>query len=121
MKSISVIALLLTSGAFANAAPAVEKEMDALLASLRGSKCRFERNGTWYDAGAAADHLQKKRQYLDDKEKIAKSEDFVRLGASESSLSGKPYHVQCQDQPIVASKVWLEAELGRLRKASSPH
>ena len=94
-------------------------ELDSLVAALRNSGCSFERNGTWHDADAAADHLQKKRDFLQRKGRIATAEDFIRLGASESSMSGKPYQVRCPDKPVVPSKVWLERKLAALRASIS--
>lgn len=117
MKSVSLLLLVLAAVAAGASSSAVRRETDALLAALGGSRCRFERNGTWYDAAAAVEHLRKKRDYLEDKGKIAKTEDFIRLGASESSMSGKPYHVQCPDQPATTSRAWLEARLATLRSS----
>lgn len=93
-------------------------EIDSLVAALRTSGCSFQRNGTWHDAAAAADHLQKKREYLQDKGRIKTAEDFIRQGATESSMSGKPYQVRCPDRPVVPSKVWLERRLAALRSAA---
>ena len=94
-------------------------ELDSLVAALRTSGCSFQRNGTWHDAAAAADHLQKKREVLQGKGRIGTTEDFIRLGASESSMSGKPYQVRCPDKPVVPSKVWLERKLAALRASIS--
>lgn len=93
-------------------------ELDSLVAALRSSGCSFQRNGTWHDAVAAADHLQKKREYLEGKGRINVAEDFIRLGATESSMSGKAYQVRCPDKPVVPSRVWLERKLAALR---APH
>jgi hypothetical protein len=94
-------------------------ELDSLVAALRTSGCSFQRNGTWHDAVSAAEHLQKKREYLQGKGRIGTAEDFIRLGASESSMSGKSYQVRCPDKPIVPSKVWLERKLAALRSPRS--
>ncbi len=97
------------------AAPAANTEIDQLLQSLKTSGCKFQRNGTWYDATKATDHLGTKRDYLQKKDKIHSAEDFIRLAATESSMTGKPYRVACPDKPEVDSKVWLEAQLKRIR------
>jgi len=118
VRSTALLLLVLSGFAAAASNPATRQEIDALLAALGGSQCRFERNGTWYDAAAAVEHLRKKRDYLEDKGKIARTEDFIRLGASESSMSGKPYHVRCPDQPATTSRAWLEARLATLRSSA---
>jgi hypothetical protein len=107
-------ALLLTVAAHA-AAPAVQMEITRLLDGLRKSGCKFERNGTWYEAPEAADHLTKKRDYYASKGKINSTEEFIEVAATESMISSKPYLVACPDQPEVESKVWLEAKLKELR------
>lgn len=103
----------------ATPSPRTRVELDSLVAALRTSGCAFERNGTWHDAVSAADHLQKKREYLQGKGRINTAEDFIRLGASESSMSGKAYQVRCPDKPVVPSKVWLERKLAALRSSRS--
>jgi hypothetical protein len=95
--------------------PAVQMEIARLLDGLRKSGCRFQRNGTWYEAPEAAAHLTKKRDYYASKGKINSTEDFIEVAATESMISSKPYRVACPDQPEVESKVWLEARLKELR------
>ncbi len=108
------IAIAVTSLAL-SATPQIDAEIDQLLAALKGSECRFQRNGTWYDAPKAAAHLETKRVYLRRLGRIHSAEDFIRLAATESSMSGKAYSVACPGKPEVPSKTWLEAELARIR------
>jgi len=61
------------------------------------------------------EHLQKKRNYLVKKGRIKTAEDFIELGASQSSMSGKPYRVACPDVPEVDSKTWLQNRLENIR------
>lgn len=118
MRPLSLFAILplLATTAFA-AAPKADAEIDALLKRLRTSGCSFQRNGTWYEAAKATEHLQTKRAYFDKKGKLSSAEDFIRLAATESSMSGKAYQVKCPDQPQVPSARWLLAELAKLRAA----
>lgn len=113
--ALQTILVLSVAGLAATPSAKTRAEIDSLVAALRTSGCSFERNGTWHDAGAAADHLQKKREYLQGKDRIAIAEDFIRLGATGSSMSGKPYLVRCPDAPVVTSRTWLERRLSRLR------
>lgn len=92
-----------------------EQELDVLLRELGASGCKFQRNGSWYEAAKAVEHLKKKRDYLVKKGRIKTAEDFITLGASESSMSGKPYRVACPDVPEVDSKIWLQSRLESIR------
>lgn len=107
--------LLPLSAAAAAPGPAVKTEIDTLLAYLDKSGCRFFRNGTWYVAAEARAHVAKKYQYLLGKGQIVSTEAFIDKAASESSISGKPYLVQCGDAAAVESGRWFKDELTRLR------
>ena len=90
-------------------------EIDQLLGSLGRTNCRFYRNGKWYSASDAQAHLTKKYEYLRKKKLLGSSEDFITKAGTESSRSSQPYQVQCGKDDAVASAVWLQAELRRLR------
>ena len=98
-----------------SATPQVDAEIDQLLSSLKGSGCKFQRNGAWHDTATAAEHLETKRAHFQRADRIHSAEDFIRLAATESSMSGKAYSVACPGKPEVSSAAWLEAELGRIR------
>lgn len=111
---------MLVSSAHAWAAPAppaVRAEIDGLLQKLEASGCRFNRNGSWYSAPEARTHLLKKLDYLEGKDMIKSTDDFIRLAASGSSMSGKPYLVQCEGAPAVESKLWLNRQLQAAKPA----
>ena len=44
-------------------------------------------------------------------------DQFIEKGGSTSSMSGKPYLVQCGDAKAVTSGAWLTVELQALRKS----
>ncbi|HJV61022.1 MAG TPA: DUF5329 domain-containing protein [Albitalea sp.] len=113
------ILFLFAAAAPCSAAPlpaAARAEIEALLERLGGSACQFNRNGTWYGAAQAKDHLVSKLNYLVDREMIATAEQFIELAASRSSMSGTDYLVQCRNGPSIPSAAWLTAELHALRK-----
>jgi len=116
---ILLLALALAPSPAAPASSPADAEIDGLLQALRTSNCRFQRNGTWYEAPQAADHLGKKRDSLAGKDRLHSAEDFIRLAGTESSMSGAAYRVACPGQQEVASKDWLEAALRRLRGRSA--
>jgi hypothetical protein len=97
---------------------AAQIEIDHLFAYLAESPCRFNRNGTWYVAHEARDHLKKKYDYLMRKGLLNSAESFIDLAASRSSVSGEPYLVQCPGTPVVPSAVWFKDELLRFRRAT---
>lgn len=98
------------------AAKSVEAEVNHLFAYLEKSGCRFERNGKWHTSQEAADHLRKKHAHLKKRGQIASAEDFIAKAATGSSMSGRPYRVQCGDGEPEASAKWLGEELERFRK-----
>lgn len=93
----------------------VRSEINALLVALQASGCEFNRNGSWYSGTEARAHLQRKFEYLEGKGAVASTEQFIELGASTSSTSGKAYLVRCGATPAVESKNWLYSRLSALR------
>jgi hypothetical protein len=78
---------------------------------------KFLRNGSAYDARAAADHLRLKLRNAGARVKTA--EDFIRFCASKSSASGKPYRIRFADGTMQTSEAFLRArleEMDKLRK-----
>ena len=117
----SVITALLISGLVGTAgaqAPSatVQKEVEQLFAALKQSQCEFQRNGTWYDAAKASEHLQQKYQYLLNKKLVPSTEAFIERAATESSMSGKPYQVRCGQNAPVNSRHWFEQQLKAIRR-----
>ncbi|MHB8910387.1 MAG: DUF5329 family protein [Syntrophales bacterium] len=91
-----MVLISLTAGAAYAQAPRETAKIDALIhavETLEGAK--FIRNGQEYGARAAADHLRLKLRTAGDRVKTA--DDFIRLCASQSSLSGKKYRIRFAD------------------------
>lgn len=120
-RSLGILVALL---AFAAAAPAhagdmvskqsqMDAEVNALLVEMRASGCRFNRNGSWYEAADASEHLNKKYDYL--RSRLSSTEQFIEKGGSTSSMSGKAYQVQCGAAKAVTSGEWLTGKLVELR------
>lgn len=113
----ATIATTIAMGA-ASAAPMpapARAEVEALLGRLQASGCQFNRNGTWYSGAEAKDHLQRKLEYLEKKDMVRSAEQFIELGATASSSSGKAYIVRCGSAAPQESKAWLGAELKAIR------
>jgi hypothetical protein len=94
---------------------ATKQEVEHLFIYLHGSGCEFNRNGTWYNAADAVNHIRKKYDYLVEKAILTSTESFIEKAASESSMSGKPYQVKCADKEAVTSASWFNAELKKYR------
>jgi len=70
---------------------------------------QFVRNDVAYEAKAAADHLRLKLRGAGSR--IATVEDFIRLCASVSSMSGKPYQIRFSDGRVMTSEAFLRERL----------
>jgi hypothetical protein len=95
--------------------PIAQTEINYLLDFVEISGCEFYRNGSWYDSVQAQQHLRTKFEYLSTRNRIETAEDFVRLAASKSSLSGRSYEVRCGACATNTSGDWLKAVLTRYR------
>jgi hypothetical protein len=116
MKLAILLGTLLFAGQTLAATPATTRaEVAQLMTAVEKSGCKFSRNGSWYSGAEARAHLQKKFDYLDKKEMLTTTESFIEKGASTSSMSGKPYEMQCAGSKQVTSAEWLTVELARLR------
>lgn len=109
-------ALLATPLAHAAPGPQAQREIAQLIGSLDGSQCRFQRNGSWHDAAEARAHLQRKYDYLLKKDKVDSAEQFIERAASQSSMSGKPYRIQCPGQGEQTAAAWFGTRLQALRQ-----
>ena len=109
----SIWLLILSISAFAHAADSTSLEgrkIAYLIASVETlQNARFVRNGTAYNAKAAADHLRLKLRMAGSR--VATADDFIRLCASASSVSGIPYHIRFADGRVVTSEVYLRQKL----------
>jgi hypothetical protein len=88
-------------------------EVEHLLAYLETSECEMVRNGRSHNGEEAVKHVRRKYEYYRDD--ISSTEDFIRLSASRSTMSGKPYQVHCPGQPAMNSQDWLLTELSVFR------
>lgn len=121
------LALLMASLLFAVALPvaaaptpvAVRTEIDGLLTRLASSGCEFKRNGSWHQAGEAKAHLERKLTYIEKRGDLSSIEQFIKLAATGSSMSGTPYQVRCAGTEPVPSAQWLGDALKQMRMEAS--
>lgn len=100
----------------AQKATAVRQEVLGLLDRLAGSVCQFYRNGSWYEGPDAAAHLRRKFDYIHRRGALENAEQFIELGATKSSFSGRAYQVRCGSAEPQASQDWLLVQLAHLRR-----
>lgn len=93
----------------------VAAEVGRLMIFVEKSGCKFNRNGRWYDSTEAAKHIAKKYRYVKKRGMVKKTEDFIKYAATKSSMSGKPYTVQCAGGEVLLCSDWLIGELARFR------
>lgn len=76
----------------------------------------FIRNGDEHTCREAAGHLRDKWQWK--RREIRTARDFIRVAATVSSVSGKPYFIRFNDGREVKSGEYLLAELKRIEAGS---
>ena len=105
--------LFILVGAYAHAADQSSLErrkIDYLIASVETLQdAQFVRNGKSYTPQAAAEHLRLKLGAAG--ARIVTADDFIRLCASVSSISGIPYQVRFADGHLVTSEEYLRQKL----------
>lgn len=110
---ISLTAMVLD--AQAQTSPQAIQEINGLLDFVEHSECRFVRNGSEYPGAQARAHLEKKLEYLEEKNKVNSAEEFIDLAATQSSMSGRAYEVRCPTG-VQPANIWLKTELQRQRQ-----
>jgi hypothetical protein len=120
MKLLHALAATIVALAphFAAATPdaRAEAEIQALLAFVERSPCRFVRSEATYDGKEARAHLARKYDYA--RWMLSTADQFVQHVASASSVTGEEYRVRCGDQEQPA-RSWLASELARMRSAAT--
>lgn len=110
----AVLCLLLVAGASAAHQPvSLQQTIDHLLDTVSQSGLTFMRNGESYTASEAAVHMHNKYEHFHDE--IDTAEDFIRLCATRSLISGKPYTLVGKDGREVATADWLIRVLSEYR------
>jgi hypothetical protein len=105
--------------AFAFAEPPSQKDdlsesIEYLLDFVTNSECTFIRNEKEHTPQEAAAHMRKKYDHF--KHEIKTPEDFIRLAASRSLMTKKPYVIRTKDGKIMPSETWLQEALRQYRK-----
>ncbi|MEN6507791.1 MAG: DUF5329 family protein [Smithella sp.] len=113
MKNIIIAAfviLLLFFGMVSAQDNIEKKKIEFLISSvenLRGAK--FIRNSSEYSGQEAAKHLRMKRQRAGDH--VQTADDFIRLCASKSYTSGKPYLIRLSNGKTIKAEDYFREKL----------
>ena len=118
--------LLLTAAAFFGTAgfssgmenelngPDLDKTIAYLLQRVAKSNLLFIRNGVIHKPAAAEAHMRRKYAYF--KPEIKTPEDFIRLCASKSTQTGRPYQVKLPDGRLLRTDQWMLSVLSQYRE-----
>jgi hypothetical protein len=114
MKKILVAAfviLALFCGAVSAQDNIEKKKIEFLISSVENLKgAKFIRNGSEYNDGkAAAEHLRMKLKTAGSRVKTA--DDFIRLCASQSYLTGRPYMIRLSNGKTIKSEEYFREKL----------
>jgi hypothetical protein len=113
MKNIMVTAfviLALFSGAVSAQDNIEKKKIEFLISSVENLKgAKFIRNGSEHDGKEAAEHLRMKLQIAGGK--VQTADDFIRLCASKSFITGKPYMIRSSDGKTIKSEEYFREKL----------
>lgn len=110
---VRLAAYLILCCCFISNSHANTAEIQHLLAFVKNTQCTYIRNGTHHSGEEAVKHIEKKYNYFADD--IKTTEDFIRLSATKSTMSGKTYSVIC-DGKTTSSAQWLLDELREFRQ-----
>jgi len=112
MKKIFVTALVIMAlfSVVVSAQDNIEKKkIEFLISSVENLKgAKFIRNGSEHYGKEAAAHLRMKLQSI---VVVQTADDFIRLCASKSSITGKPYMIRLSDGKTIKSEEYFREKL----------
>ena len=118
MKVRSIISIVILATIFISSPSGADDELTGaiqyLLNFVENSDCTLIRNGKNHTPQEAVAHI--KRKYNHFKDEIKTPEDFIRLTASQSLISKKPYMVKTRDGRMLRSQDWLLEALQKYRQ-----
>jgi hypothetical protein len=100
------------------AAESLDQTVNYLIAYIGKADAVFIRNGATHTPAEAADHIRAKYEHF--KPDIKTPEDFIRLAASKSLLTGTPYMVRPKGGKEEPMSEWLTQVLKAHRAAAGP-
>jgi len=87
-----------------------KKKIEFLIASIHDLKdAKFIRNGAEHDGVEAAKHLRLKLEKAG--KHVRTADDFIRLCASKSYITGKPYIIKYPDGKTITAEKYLREKI----------
>lgn len=119
IASIALIALTtLATRVCGQAKLSESQKIEAMIQSVQQLKgVQFYRNGSYYDAAKAAEHLRMKWGKAGSRVKTA--QDFIEVVGSKSYLSGEEYHIKFPDGRKVATRAFFLQKLKEITASKS--
>ena len=95
------------------------KEINYLLEYISTSECTFVRNSERFDGPQWAELMREK--YEADIRHVQTADKFIDRVASNSTETGTPYTVKCEDSETETTDRWLHKALALYRNQSDPY
>lgn len=122
-NALFAVMAIMTQSALARGETATTSgEIEHLMTFIQSSGYEFNRNGIWYPASSAHEHILKKLNYIRDRMTIPSAEYFIQEAASRSGMGDRVmYQIRCNNSPVQECRGWLLGELNksRIRTAKS--
>ena len=116
-RSLVVSIFLFISVDQISASESTDESIKFLLDYIAKSDATFIRNGQTHTPQEAVNHIKAKYEHF--KNEIKTPEDFIRLSASKSLLTGQPYLVRTAEGKQIQLDAWLTAALKAHRTESA--
>ena len=114
----AVAAAVMLPGAVGMADESPHEDLDRSIAYLLQHVARsnviFIRNGVMHRPDKAVAHMRRKYKYF--KDDIHTPEDFIRLCATKSTQTGRPYQVKLPDGRLLRCDQWMLSALSQYRR-----
>lgn len=114
---LAVFSIMIACINLATAGESLDQTINYLLNYIATSHATFIRNGATHTPAEGAEHVKAKYEHF--KKDIKTPEDFIRLAATKSLLSGKPYLVKPDGGKERRLDEWLTEAL-KARRAAEP-
>jgi hypothetical protein len=95
----------------------LQETISYLVDYVRNSDVTFIRNNKEHTPEEAAEHIMKKYRHY--RKKIKTPEDFIRLSATKSTMSGRQYSIRTADGVTMTSAEWLTRALEEYRQGGA--
>ena len=112
-RQLASTILIVTFAGQTFASESLDQTVNYVIDHMGKSNGTFIRNGALHTPAEAVVHIKAKYEHF--KNQIKTPEDFIRLAASRSLLTGKPYLVRTPDGKEIRLDAWLTEALKQYR------